>query len=114
MKSVIKILATLAVGVALWATAAAAETYDLVILNGRVMDPETMFDAIANLGIKDGRIRAITKEKITGKETIDATGLVVAPGFIDTHFRSVDVFATKMALRDGLLRDRRPLCSCTE
>jgi N-acyl-D-amino-acid deacylase len=66
------------------------------------MDPETMFDSIANVGIKDGRIQAITKQKITGKETIDATGLVVAPGFIDTHFHSVDVFATKMALRDGV------------
>jgi len=84
------------------ASTATAQTYDLVILNGRVMDPETMFDAIANVGIKDGRIQAITKQKITSKETIDAKGLVVAPGFIDTHFHSVDVFATKMALRDGV------------
>jgi len=79
-----------------------AQTFDLVINNGRVMDPETMFDAVANVGIKDGRIQAITKQKIAGKETIDAEGLVVAPGFIDTHFHSVDVFATKMALRDGV------------
>ena len=37
------------------------ETYDLVILNGRVMDPETMFDDVANVGVKDGIIVAITK-----------------------------------------------------
>jgi len=47
---------------------AAGQTYDLVINNGRVMDPETMYDDIANVGVKDGRIAAITKEKITGKE----------------------------------------------
>ena len=75
---------------------------DVVILNGRVMDPETMFDDIANVAIKDGRIVAITKEPITGDETIDATGHVVAPGFIDTHYHAVDIFATKMALRDGV------------
>src|SRR5210317_787779 len=78
------------------------ETYDLVILNGRVMDPETMFDDIANVGIKDGKIATITKQQIKGKETIDAEGHVVAPGFIDTHYHAVDIFATKMALRDGV------------
>ena len=81
---------------------AAAADYDLVILNGRVMDPETMYDDIANVGVKGGRIVAINKNKITGKETIDARGLVVAPGFIDTHFHALDPFATKLALRDGV------------
>ena len=79
-----------------------AQEYDLVINDGRVMDPETMFDDIANVGIKDGRIVAITKEKISGKETINAKGLAVAPGFIDTHYHATDIFATKMALRDGV------------
>jgi N-acyl-D-amino-acid deacylase len=78
-----------------------AQDYDLVINNGRVIDPETMYDGIANVGITDGIITAITRTKIFGKETIDAAGLVVAPGFIDTHFHAVDPFATKLALRDG-------------
>ena len=77
------------------------ETYDIVILNGRVMDPETMFDDVANVGVKDGIIVAITKSNIKGKETIDAKGHVVSPGFIDTHYHAMDVFASKMALRDG-------------
>lgn len=79
-----------------------ATDYDLVINSGRVMDPETMYDDIANVGIKDGKIAAITKDKIKGKETINANGLVVSPGFIDTHYHAVDTFATKMALRDGV------------
>jgi hypothetical protein len=78
------------------------ETLSLVINNGRVMDPETMYDAVANVGIKDGRIPVITKDKITGKETIDATGHVVAPGFIDTHFHWTRPMGYKLGLRDGL------------
>ena len=79
-----------------------AQDYDLVIIDGRVIDPETMYDDVAHVGIKDGRIATITKQKITGRETIKAKGLVVAPGFIDTHYHATDVFATKMALRDGV------------
>ncbi|MDP4745018.1 MAG: amidohydrolase family protein [Porticoccaceae bacterium] len=79
-----------------------AEQFDVVINNGRVMDPETMYDAVANVGIKGGRIAAITRDSINGKETIDAKGLVVAPGFIDTHLHAVDRFGTKMAVRDGI------------
>jgi N-acyl-D-amino-acid deacylase len=76
--------------------------YDTVILNGRVMDPETNFDQVTNMGITDGRISIITHDAITGKENIDAKGLVVAPGFIDTHFHSLDMFAVKFSMRDGV------------
>ncbi|TNF40401.1 MAG: hydrolase [Cytophagales bacterium] len=76
--------------------------FDLVILNGRVMDPETNFDGIRNVGIKDGVIALITEEKISGKETIDASGQVVAPGFIDTHNHWQRTMGYKIALRDGV------------
>jgi cytosine/adenosine deaminase-related metal-dependent hydrolase len=79
------------------------ESYDLVVTGGRVMDPETGLDAVRNVGIKDGRIVAITEQAINGKETIDATGHVVAPGFIDGHIHTVDIpLAQKIALRDGV------------
>ncbi len=79
-----------------------AEDYDLVINNGRVMDPETMYDDVANVGIRDGKIAVITREKITGTKTIDATGHVVAPGFIDEHFHWTRVMGYKLGLRDGV------------
>lgn len=84
-------------------TVMAAGSYDLVILNGRVMDPETKLDAVRNVGVKDGKIAAITKDKITGKETIDAKNHVVTPGFIDMHDHNTAApFGQKLALRDGV------------
>src|SRR2546427_12675697 len=60
-----------------------AEIYDLVIASGRVMDPESGLDAVRNLGIRSGKIAGVSSEALQGKQTIDAKGLVVAPGFID-------------------------------
>ena len=79
-----------------------AQDYDLVINNGRVIDPETLFDGIANVGIKDGRIVAISQDALTGAETVDATGHIVAPGFIDTHFHFQMPVGYSLGLRDGL------------
>lgn len=81
---------------------AQAQDYDLVISNGRVMDPETQYDGVANVGIKDGRIAAITQDRISGNETINAMGLVVAPGFIDTHFHATDPLGRRIGAADGI------------
>jgi len=82
---------------------AQAKDYDLVILNGRVMDPESGLDEVRNVGVKDGKIAAVTKKSIKGKESIDASGHVVAPGFVDGHFHNVLVpFGRKLGLRDGV------------
>ena len=85
------------------ATGMSQESYDVVILNGRVMDPETKFDAVRNVGIRDGRIVSITEDAIEGAESIDATGLVVSPGFIDTHHHGAgSPWGVKASLRDGV------------
>ena len=49
-------LVTAVMVIALFAGVAMANDYDVVILNGRVMDPETSFDGIRNVGMKDGGI----------------------------------------------------------
>ena len=78
--------------------------YDLVITGGRVVDPETKLDAARNVGIKGDKIAAVTEKEIQGKDTIDATGHVVCPGFIDTHSHNAAVpFGEKLATR----RNRR-------
>jgi N-acyl-D-glutamate deacylase len=84
------------------ASPALAQDYDVVILNGRVMDPETNFDAVAHVGIKDGRIAVITTDQIQGAETIDATGHVVAPGFIDLHAHGQNIGDYRMQAMQGV------------
>jgi N-acyl-D-aspartate/D-glutamate deacylase len=59
--------------------------YDIVIANGRVMDPESNTDGVRYVGVTGGSIRAISETPLQGRASIDATGLVVAPGFIDLH-----------------------------
>lgn len=59
--------------------------FDLVIANGRVMDPESNTDAIRHVGITGGVVRVVSATPLQGRAAIDARGLVVAPGFIDLH-----------------------------
>ena len=83
-------------------TNAQTADFDVVILNGRVMDPETKYDAIANVGVKDGQIVAITDKAIKGRQTIDATGHVVAPGFIDLHAHGQNIGDYRMQAMQGV------------
>ncbi|MCB1684191.1 MAG: amidohydrolase family protein [Pseudomonadales bacterium] len=79
-----------------------AADFDLVITGGRVMDPETDLDAIRNVGIRDGQILSISTKPLTGARTIDASGLVVAPGFIDLHAHGQDVRSNHFQAADGV------------
>ena len=77
-------------------------TYDLVILNGRVIDPETRTDSVRNLGIANGTIKTISTSKLTGRVTIDARDLVVSPGFIDLHQHGQDEENYRFKAMDGV------------
>jgi dihydroorotase len=79
-----------------------AQPYDTVITGGRVMDPESKLDAVRHLGIKDGRIAAISEKPLTGRASIDAKGLVVAPGFIDLHAHGQTNQANEYQVHDGV------------
>ncbi len=83
-------------------TSSGTKEYDLVILNGRVIDPESNLDAIRNIGIKEGSIQLITENQIKGKTTINAQGLVVAPGFIDMHQHGQDKENYTYKVMDGV------------
>lgn len=79
-----------------------AAQYDLVINNGRVLDPETNLDGIRDIGIRDGQIVRISEKSLPGENAIDATGLVVAPGFIDLHAHGQDVRSNHFQAADGV------------
>jgi hypothetical protein len=84
------------------ATAQSNTVYDIVLAGGRVIDPETKLDTIKNIGIIDHRIAQITSEPLRGKETINVSGLVVAPGFIDLHVHGRSNQEQEYQLHDGI------------
>ncbi|WP_109468670.1 amidohydrolase family protein [Albibacillus kandeliae] len=79
-----------------------AETYDIIIRNGRVMDPETGFDEVCDLAVSGDTIAKIGKVEGAAAREIDATGLIVAPGFIDLHAHGQSVAADRMQAFDGI------------
>jgi N-acyl-D-aspartate/D-glutamate deacylase len=76
--------------------------YDLVIANGRVIDPESGLEAVRHVGIRGGSIAAISETPLAGARVIDAGNLVVAPGFIDLHEHGQQDDSYRMMVRDGV------------
>ena len=79
-----------------------AQNFDLVIVGGRVIDPESSLDGIRNIGISGRSIAAISAEPLAGRATINATGLVVSPGFIDLHAHGQTPETYRFQARDGV------------
>ncbi|MEO7964075.1 MAG: amidohydrolase family protein [Gemmatimonadaceae bacterium] len=75
---------------------------DRVIVGGRVMDPESKLDGVRAVGIRDGRVVSLTTNVPSARDTIDARGLVVAPGFIDLHSHGQDSTNYAFLARDGV------------
>jgi len=90
----------------------AAQTYDIVLQRGRVMDPESGLDAVRSVAVTANKIAAISENSLRGKVEIDASGLVVAPGFIDLHqhgqtpeaygYKAMDGVTTALELEVGV------------
>ncbi|MGH9949514.1 MAG: amidohydrolase family protein [Pyrinomonadaceae bacterium] len=76
--------------------------FDIVLANGRVMDPESNLDAVRYVGIRNGKIAAISTRPLRGRTMVDAKGLVVAPGFIDLHAHGQDDENNRYQARDGV------------
>src|SRR5262245_57798409 len=99
------ILATVIVGAVSLTAAQQSETYDVVIAGGRVIDPASGLNEVRNVGISGGVVRAIAAERLNGRSTIDASGLFVAPGFIDLHQhaqRASNPAVDKLKVMDGV------------
>jgi len=78
------------------------ERYDLVLHGGRVIDPDSGLDAVRDVGVRDGRIIAVSAKPLTGQRQLDASALVVAPGFVDLHSHAWTPVSMRMHARDGV------------
>jgi N-acyl-D-aspartate/D-glutamate deacylase len=87
---------------AISSTVVCAQQYELVLDGGRVMDPETGLDAVRNVGIRDGKVVRISSEALSGRRVIHASGLVVAPGFIDLHQHGQELESQRVKALDGV------------
>ena len=74
----------------------------LVISGGRVVDPASGMDAVGDVAVVDGKIAAVGSSLGGAERVIDATGLVVAPGFIDLHAHGQSIPADRMQAFDGV------------
>lgn len=92
----------LIIGCSLSTNAQADIQYDIVLMGGRVIDPETKLDGIRNVGILNNRISQISSTPLKGKEVINVSGLVVAPGFIDMHVHGRSNIEQEYQLHDGI------------
>ncbi len=91
-----------ATGLLLFAGVLGAQQFDVVIANGRVMDPASNLNAVRYVGIRAGKIAAISESPLQGRNTVDARGLVVAPGFIDLHSHGQTPENYAFKARDGV------------
>jgi N-acyl-D-aspartate/D-glutamate deacylase len=78
------------------------QTYDIVLANGRAMDPESNLDAVRHIGIRGGRIAAVSATPLDGRTVVDIKGQVVTAGFIDLHSHGQTPENYAYKARDGV------------
>ncbi len=79
-----------------------AQTYDIVLANGRVMDPESNLNAVRYVGIRGGRIAAVSASPLEGRTVVDVKGQVITAGFIDLHSHGQTPENYAFKARDGV------------
>ena len=87
---------------ALLSSTVVALANDIVIMGGRVIDPETGLDAVRNVAIEGDKIVAISEFPLEGDVVINATGHVVSPGFIDLHAHGQTIGDYRMYVMQGV------------
>ncbi len=76
-------------------------SHDLVLAGGRVVDPETGFDGVCDVGI-DGDLVTTVGDRLDGATTVDVGGLVLAPGFVDLHSHAQTLPGRRLQACDGV------------
>lgn len=77
--------------------------YDIVIENGTIIEPKTEIQTVGNIGIKDGKIAIVSRQKLEGRINIDAVDKIVCPGFIDIHSHlNTEMYAAWLSARQGI------------
>lgn len=95
-------------------TSKASAPYDVVIANGIVMDPATNTIKVGyDIGVVGDEIVAISDDDLEGATKIDATGRIVAPGFIDMLGFNLTRTVSKYKITDGVTTNLS-LHGCTE
>ena len=81
-----------------------AQSFDLIIRGGRVIDPSLNLDTIADVGIANGRIESIDRElNASATDEINATNKIVVPGLLDIHAHyAQDDRGAHICLSDGV------------
>ena len=80
-----------------------AEQFDLMIKDGRVIDPATGLDGVQDVAVSDGKIAAVGEGLANGSDAIDATGQLVIPGMIDTHAHVYEHVSGRFGLNPDLV-----------
>lgn len=94
--------ATAAFVLAATALTCQGQDYDIVFKGGRVIDPESMLDAIRDVAVGKGKILSVSESPLSGRTEIDARGLVLGPGFVDLHTHAINVPSFWMQAFDGV------------
>jgi N-acyl-D-aspartate/D-glutamate deacylase len=80
----------------------AAQPYDLAVNQVRVIDPETLTSQVRSVGVRSGKIAAISAAPLEAARVISGRGLALAPGFIDLHAHGQDEENQRLQVRDGV------------
>jgi len=78
------------------------EPVEIALVGGRVIDPESDLDAIADVGVTGGRVTKVGPGVGPARQYVDCAGLVVCPGFIDLHSHAQSISGARIQVLDGV------------
>src|SRR5215475_14172890 len=77
-------------------------SYDIVLRGGRIIDPETGLDGVADVAVSAGRIAFIGNVAVSAAVDLDVAGHVVTAGFVDLHSHTTGIAGNRLRALDGV------------